>query len=36
LAAKDAPGDLGVAGAVSGVEELPAEMRLALVHLALL
>jgi hypothetical protein len=36
LAAGDAPADLADAGAVSGVEELPAEMRLALVHLALL
>jgi hypothetical protein len=36
LAAGDAPGDLGAAGVVSGVEELPVEMRLALVHLALL
>jgi hypothetical protein len=39
LAAGDAPGDLGAAGAagaVSGVEDLPAEMRLALTHLALI
>jgi len=36
LAAADAPADLGGAGVVSGVEALPAEMRLALVHLALI
>jgi len=36
LSAADAPGDLGDGGVVSGVEALPAEMRLALVHLALL
>jgi hypothetical protein len=36
LPAADAPGDLGAAGAVDGVEDLPAEMRLALTHLALL
>jgi hypothetical protein len=36
LAPADAPADIGAAGAVSGVDELPEPMRLALTHLALL
>ncbi len=32
----DAPPDIGAAGAVSGVDDLPEQMRLALTHLALL
>ncbi|HQT40124.1 MAG TPA: DUF1489 domain-containing protein [Acidocella sp.] len=36
LSAADAPPDIGAGGAVSGVDALPADMRLALTHLALL
>ncbi len=36
LNAADAPADIGAAGSVTGVEDLPHEMRLALTHLALL
>jgi hypothetical protein len=32
----DAPADIGAAGAVSGVDDLPEPLRLALTHLALL
>ena len=36
LSAADAPADIGATGAAGGVDELPADMRLALTHLALL
>jgi hypothetical protein len=36
LSAADAPLDIGAPGAASGVDALPADMRLALTHLALL